>query len=98
VLRAYRLEVPEQIEVGTQGSAPRTPTKPPEVLARSVAMGGDVDTVAAMAGAMVGARVGLSGLGARLTRWAGCLNDQGYFDAMHLASLGGILARPHRYR
>ena len=76
----------------------RSPTNPEEVLARSVAVGGDVDTVAAMAGAMVGARVGLSGLGSRLTRWAGCLNDQGYFGPMHLASLGGALAGPPRDR
>jgi ADP-ribosylglycohydrolase len=68
------------------------PLQPEEVLARSVAVGGDVDTVAAMAGAMAGARSGLSGLGPRLTRWAGCLNDRGHFGPMHLAGLGGALA------
>jgi ADP-ribosylglycohydrolase len=69
------------------------PLQPEDVLARSVAVGGDVDTVAAMAGAMTGARSGLSGLGPRLTRWAGRLTDQGYFGATHLAGLGAALAQ-----
>ena len=70
----------------------KTPLQLEEVLARSVAVGGDVDTVAAMAGAMAGARSGLSGLGPRLTRWAGHLNDQGQFGSTHLAGLGAALA------
>jgi ADP-ribosylglycohydrolase len=70
----------------------KTPLQPEQILARSVAVGGDVDTVAAMAGAVAGARSGLSGLGPRLTRWAGCLNDQGHFGPTHLAGLGAALA------
>jgi len=49
------------------------------VLRRSVSVGGDVDTVAAMADAMVGAAVGMSVLDARLQAWSACLNDQDTF-------------------
>ncbi len=55
----------------------RAPAEPEEVLRVAVGVGGDVDTVAAMAGAMVGAAVGLGGLTPRLSRWAQRLNDQG---------------------
>ncbi|MDD7811573.1 ADP-ribosylglycohydrolase family protein [Mycobacterium sp. CSUR Q5927] len=57
----------------------RAPGDPEEVLRVAVGVGGDVDTVAAMAGAMVGAAVGLGGLTPRLMRWAQRLNDQGTF-------------------
>lgn len=57
----------------------RAPADPEEVLRVAVAVGGDVDTVAAMAGAMVGAAVGLGGLTPRLSRWAKRLNDRGAF-------------------
>jgi ADP-ribosylglycohydrolase len=65
----------------------RTPVDPEEVLRVAVAVGGDVDTVAAMAGAMVGAAVGLSGLGPRLSQWAQFLNDQGDFGFEYLVAI-----------
>jgi ADP-ribosylglycohydrolase len=54
-------------------------------------VGGDVDTVAAMAGAMVGSAVGLGRLGPRLTRWAEHLEDQGTFGFRELVALGHAL-------
>jgi ADP-ribosylglycohydrolase len=65
----------------------RSPTDPEEVLRVAVAVGGDVDTVAAMAGAMVGAAVGLDGLTPRLSRWAQRLNDQGTFGFNDLVAI-----------
>jgi ADP-ribosylglycohydrolase len=66
----------------------KTPDDAETVLHRAVSVGGDVDTVAAMAGAMVGAAVGIDGLGSRLLRWAALLNDQGNYDREYLANLG----------
>jgi ADP-ribosylglycohydrolase len=66
----------------------KTPDDAEAVLHRAVSVGGDVDTVAAMAGAMVGAAVGIDGLGSRLLRWAALLNDQGNYDGEYLANLG----------
>lgn len=43
-----------------------SPDDPIDVLARAVTIGGDTDTIAAMAGALVGARVGAAGLPDRL--------------------------------
>lgn len=54
---------------------------------------GEFVTVAAMAGAMAGARSGLSGLSPRLTAWAARLNDQGSFGLRELAALGDALMR-----
>jgi ADP-ribosylglycohydrolase len=65
----------------------RAPADPEEVLRAAVAVGGDVDTVAAMAGAMVGAAVGLGGLTPRLSRWAQLLNDQGAFGLEDLVTI-----------
>ena len=65
----------------------RAAADPEEVLRVAVAVGGDVDTVAAMAGAMVGAAVGLSGLGPRLSRWVEFLNDQGDFGFEDLVAI-----------
>ena len=65
----------------------RAAADPEEVLRVAVAVGGDVDTVAAMAGAMVGAAVGLSGLGPRLSQWAQFLNDQGDFGFEDLVTV-----------
>lgn len=65
----------------------RTPTDPVTVLRTAIAAGGDVDTVAAMAGAIVGARVGLSLIGPRLTNWANVLSDRGTWTAKDLAEL-----------
>jgi hypothetical protein len=56
-------------------------------------VGGDVDTVAAMAGTMMGARVGWSGLGQRLQSGAEDLNDQGEWGLTELASLGEVSSR-----
>jgi ADP-ribosylglycohydrolase len=64
----------------------RAPADPEEVLRVAVAVGGDVDTVAAMAGAMVGAAIGLGGLTPRLSRWAQLLNDQGAFGLEDLVT------------
>lgn len=65
----------------------RAPADPEEVLRVAVGVGGDVDTVAAMAGAMVGAAVGLTGLTPRLHRWARLLNDQGCFGFDDLVAI-----------
>lgn len=65
----------------------RAPADPEEVLRVAVGVGGDVDTVAAMAGAMVGAAVGLDGLTPRLMRWAAHLNDQGTFGLDELVTI-----------
>ncbi|MBI4701431.1 MAG: ADP-ribosylglycohydrolase family protein [Deltaproteobacteria bacterium] len=70
----------------------RSPGDAAEVLRTSVCVGGDVDTVAAMAGAMVGAAVGLGGLEPRLRRWAARLQDQGSFGLPELVALGHALA------
>ena len=70
----------------------RSPGDPEAVLQRAVAVGGDVDTVAAMAGAMVGAAVGLDRLGPRLRSWAEHLQDQGRFGFRELVALGHALA------
>ena len=58
----------------------RTPDEPWSVYWTAIAVGGDVDTTAAMAGALVGARVGLSGLPAAARE----VNDQGQwgYDAL----------------
>src|SRR5262249_5202426 len=48
---------------------------------------GDVDTVAAMAGAMVGAAVGMSGLDVRLQAWSACLNGRDTFRRNDLVAL-----------
>jgi ADP-ribosylglycohydrolase/alpha-beta hydrolase superfamily lysophospholipase len=66
----------------------RAPLDPERVLSAAIAAGGDVDTVAAMAGAMAGARVGLERLSPRLRRWALRLNDQGSDGVGELAALG----------
>lgn len=71
----------------------RSPRDADAVLRCSVAVGGDVDTVAAMAGAMVGAHVGWSGLSDRLRRWAERLNDQGTFGLEELSALAQSLGR-----
>lgn len=65
----------------------RTPQDPEEVLRVSIAVGGDVDTVAAMAGAMVGAAVGLNGLTPRLQKLAGLLHDQGSYEVDDLIEI-----------
>jgi poly(ADP-ribose) glycohydrolase ARH3 len=65
-----------------------TPDEPLTVLRRAVLLGGDTDTVAAMAGALVGAAVGVSGLPAHLLHR---LEDRERFEdaARRLAALRG---------
>jgi ADP-ribosylglycohydrolase/pimeloyl-ACP methyl ester carboxylesterase len=70
----------------------RAPGDAPEVLRFALAAGGDTDTVAAMAGAMVGASVGLEGLEPRLQRWCACLSDQGMARVDELIGLAVALA------
>jgi ADP-ribosylglycohydrolase/alpha-beta hydrolase superfamily lysophospholipase len=70
----------------------RSPLDAERVLGEAIAAGGDTDTVAAMAGAMVGARVGLRGLTPRLLRWARLLNDQGTDGLADLVALGHATA------
>lgn len=53
----------------------------------ALAGGGDVDTTAAMTGAMSGARLGLSGLGARALGWARHLTDRGTWGQSELVAL-----------
>lgn len=55
-----------------------------QVVRCAIAVGGDVDTTAAMAGAMVGARVGLSGLPDQLVR---AVHDRGAFGFDELVAL-----------
>ncbi len=61
----------------------RSPDDPWSVYWTAIEVGGDVDTTAAMAGAMVGARVGLSGL----PEAARQVNDQGAWGYDALAAL-----------
>ncbi len=70
----------------------KSPADPSQVLARAIAPGGDVDTVAAMAGAMAGAAVGLAGFDDKLRAWSAHLNDHGAFGAADLVALGHALA------
>lgn len=62
----------------------RSPDDYWEVICTAIAVGGDVDTTAAMAGAMVGARVGQSGLPQPLVQR---VNDQGVWGHDKLAEL-----------
>ena len=61
----------------------RCPDDPWEVYWTAIGVGGDVDTTAAMAGALVGARVGLAGLPAAAQR----VNDRGAWGYDQLVSL-----------
>jgi ADP-ribosylglycohydrolase/alpha-beta hydrolase superfamily lysophospholipase len=70
----------------------RSPRDAESVIRRAVSVGGDVDTVAAMAGAMVGAALGLSGLGPRLSAWARRLEDRGTHRLPDLVALAHALA------
>jgi ADP-ribosylglycohydrolase len=67
----------------------RSPDDYWETICTAVAVGGDTDTMAAMAGAISGARLGVSGLpGELLAR----LTDQGEWGAVELAELAGSCA------
>ncbi|MBC7545666.1 MAG: ADP-ribosylglycohydrolase family protein [Candidatus Sericytochromatia bacterium] len=62
----------------------RSPDDYWQTICTAIAVGGDVDTTAAMAGAISGARVGLTGLPDRL---APMLNDQGKWGYEALIAL-----------
>ncbi|WP_415752780.1 ADP-ribosylglycohydrolase family protein [Rubrobacter radiotolerans] len=62
----------------------RTPDSFLQTVSTAIAVGGDVDTTAAMAGAISGARVGLAGLPEKLARR---VNDNGSWHAEDLAQL-----------
>ncbi|MCU0658067.1 MAG: ADP-ribosylglycohydrolase family protein [Polyangiaceae bacterium] len=70
----------------------RSPLDAEQALGTAIAAGGDTDTVAAMTGAMVGARVGLTGLTTRLRRWASLLQDQGTDGPEELIALAHTTA------
>ena len=63
----------------------RSPDEYWETICTAVSVGGDVDTTAAMAGAIGGARVGLEGLPASLTRLVSDRGSWGYNDLVDLA-------------
>jgi ADP-ribosylglycohydrolase len=63
----------------------RTPNDYLETIRTAIAVGGDVDTTAAMAGAISGAHLGMNGLPRKL---AECVTDRGtwgFLDLVHLA-------------
>ncbi|MFO0745844.1 MAG: ADP-ribosylglycohydrolase family protein [Myxococcota bacterium] len=66
----------------------RAPDDLLKVLELALSGGGDVASCGAFAGALVGARLGLSGLGPRLAGWAAQLNDRGEDGRDHLVDLG----------
>jgi len=66
----------------------RSPTDYWEVLCTAIAVGGDVDTTAAMAGAIAGAAIGLSGIPREI---AGLLNDNGEWGYDALVELAHAL-------
>jgi ADP-ribosylglycohydrolase len=62
----------------------RTPEDYLETIYTAIAAGGDVDTTAAMAGAVSGAHLGLSALPAS---WTGCLTDRGQWSLSDLIAV-----------
>jgi ADP-ribosylglycohydrolase len=62
----------------------RTPDDYTNVIHTAVAVGGDVDTTAAMAGAIAGARTGLDAIPATIV---GRLNDRGQWRSNELIDL-----------
>jgi ADP-ribosylglycohydrolase len=62
----------------------RSPDDYWETVCTAIWVGGDTDTMAAIAGAIVGARVGVAGLPSHLL---GCLTDQGEWGARELTDL-----------
>jgi ADP-ribosylglycohydrolase len=69
----------------------RNPRSPELVIVAALSGGGDTGSVAAAAGALVGAHVGYSGLGPRLQRWAERLNDHGEDGSEVLSALASDL-------
>jgi ADP-ribosylglycohydrolase len=66
----------------------RTPDDYWESICTAIAVGGDVDTTAAMTGSISGARVGLAGLPDELAR---CVNDRGTWTYEELLALAHAL-------
>ncbi len=70
------------------------PEEPEAALAEALSGGGDTGSLGAMAGALVGARVGFSKLGVRLQRWSEHLTDHGADGRDVLFALGtGLVTR-----
>ena len=69
----------------------RNPRSPELVIVAALSGGGDTGSVAAAAGALVGAHVGFSGLGTRLQSWSERLNDHGEDGRDVLSTLGAQL-------
>ncbi|HSB52884.1 MAG TPA: ADP-ribosylglycohydrolase family protein, partial [Gemmatimonadales bacterium] len=67
----------------------RSPDDFPAAVCDAIAVGGDTDTIAAMTGALVGARMGLEALPAAL---AGSLTDQGTWTTDELIVLSRLVA------
>jgi ADP-ribosylglycohydrolase len=67
----------------------RSPDDYWETVCTAIAVGGDTDTMAAIAGAIAGARVGVGGLPSGLLR---CLTDQGDWGAKELTELAHACA------
>lgn len=63
----------------------RSPTDYWEVICSAIAVGGDVDTTAAMAGAIAGASVGLGGIPLEPARLLSDQGEWGYDQLVHLA-------------
>jgi len=74
----------------------RTPDEPAEVLEAALSGGGDTASVAAFAGALVGARLGWPNLGEPLTSWASQLNDHGEHGLDALLAIGAALVQRKR--
>ncbi|MCI0355014.1 MAG: ADP-ribosylglycohydrolase family protein, partial [Acidobacteria bacterium] len=68
----------------------RSPDDYWETVCTAIAVGGDTDTMAAMAGAISGARLGIAALPAGLLER---LTDRGEWGALELARLAGDCAR-----
>jgi len=71
----------------------RTPDDYWTAVCTAIAVGGDTDTMAAITGAMAGARLGPAALPGRLVAR---LNDRGAWTAADLADLARDCARPYR--
>jgi len=74
----------------------RSPDDPHAVLVTALSAGGDTASLGALAGALVGARVGISRLGERLRGWATQLDDQGAGGYAELVELGRRLVERKR--
>lgn len=72
----------------------RSPDDYWETMCTAIAVGGDVDTTAAMAGAVSGARVGLEGLPLDLARRLGDRGTWGFEELVALARAAHALASP----